>query len=175
VDEYDLLFEGSGGEPAILGLEELFGLLRGYRSGNRQTALSFIGRDPDFLQRPKWAASRNPMLNWVIPCWVGPLEPDEADGLLQKLGRRVLLDVGTTNQSDSTTLDWWSSAIAASVRFALLALARAGHGEQLPVPTDNFHTAAIRLFLERDAVTTNCREVFPPVGLTLSTSGQAAD
>jgi hypothetical protein len=45
LDEYDLLFEGPGGEGAITGLEHLFGGLRAFSQETDRLSLAVIGRD----------------------------------------------------------------------------------------------------------------------------------
>lgn len=160
LDEYDLLFGGSAGQPSVAGVERLF---RAFRASAQQTArlsLIVIGRDPGFFESPEMNGWPNPMLNWVVPRWLGPLSAGEASELLVKLGRRVLLDVGP----ETTTLAYqWTGGYPLLHRqfgSALLErsrLVKSAAGK--PVATDPLCRAALDLFLARDAVTTTCREV----------------
>ena len=160
LDEYDLLFEGYDGQPAIQGIEKLFRLFRGLAQQTGKLSLVVIGRDPDFLQRPEMGGHANPMLNWFIPYWLGPFEPTDADELLSRLGRRVLLNVGV--ETRKTALRWTGGHPLLHRQYgsALLTLARTRQPEALLIPTDAFHQQAVDIFLKRDSVITQCREIF---------------
>lgn len=160
LDEYDLLFEGSGGQPAIPGIEKLFRAFRAVAQQTGRLSLVVIGRDSGFFENPEMNGWPNPMLNWLVPFWLGPLGADAADELLVKLGRRVLLDVGP--ETASLARDWTGGhpLLHRQLGSALLEKSRAQKGASREhVATDPFCREALDLFLARDAVTTICREV----------------
>jgi hypothetical protein len=160
LDEYDLLFEGSGGQPAIAGIEKLFRMFRAVAQQTGRLSLVVIGRDSGFFENPDMNGWPNPMLNWLVPFWLGPLSADGADELLTKLGRRVLLDVGP--ETVSLARDWTGGHPLLHRQFgsALLEKSRARkEASREHVATDPFCQEALDLFLARDAVTTICREV----------------
>ena len=160
LDEYDLLFEGSGGQPSIPGIEKLFRVFRAVSQQTGRLSLVVIGRDPGFFENPEMNGWPNPMLNWLVPFWLGPLSADGADELLVKLGRRVLLKVGP--ETMSLARDWTGGHPLLHRQFgsALLEKSRVRKGaSRQHVATDPFGQEALDLFLARDAVTTICREV----------------
>ena len=164
LDEYDLLFQGAKGEDAIGGLDVLFGGLRAVSQTTSRLALAVIGRDPSYFRQPTWNGVPNPMLNWFIPQWVGPLDWKGADDLLGTLGRRIGLLVGKRTKAHA--YEWtgghpllhrqYGSAIRTLVR------SKGKHSEE--VETDPFCEEAVEHFLERDAVVDTCREIFDILG-----------
>jgi tetratricopeptide (TPR) repeat protein len=160
LDEYDLLFEGSGGQPAIAGIEKLFRAFRAVAQQTSRLSLVVIGRDSGFFENPEMNGWPNPMLNWLVPFWLGPLSADGADELLGKLGRRVLLDVGRETASLARAWTGGHPLLHRQFGSALLEKSRARKGDSREhVATDPFREEALDLFLARDAVTTICREV----------------
>lgn len=159
LDEYDLLFETATGEAGVEGVEKLFGLFRGYAQQTGRLALVAIGRDPVFLNRPKMGGWPNPMLQWLTPYWLGPLEAGDADELLERLGRRVCLDVG--ERSKRLAYQWTGGHPLLHRQFgsALLELARTYEHDSDRVATDPFCEAALDVFLSRDTVMTISHEV----------------
>lgn len=158
-DEYDLLFEGIAGQPAIEGIEQLFGMFRAHAQETGRLALVAIGRDPDFFERPRMGGRSNPMLQWFIPRWLGPMEPEDSMELLRRIGRRVLLDVG--EKSVDLARRWTGGHPLLDRQFgsSLLALARSAGSQKTHVATDPFCDDVIETFLGRGAVMTICREV----------------
>jgi tetratricopeptide (TPR) repeat protein len=160
VDEYDLLFERGDRQPGIGGIEKLFLVLRAAAQETRRVTLMVIGRTPTFLESPTMNGWPNPMLNWVVPSWLGPLPSDGADELLIKLGRRVLLEVGPET---ACLARHWTGGHPLLHRQFGSALLEKGRANRMvtpePVATDVFCHDALNLFLARDAVTTICREV----------------
>ena len=82
LDEYDLLFEGSGGQPGIAGIEKLFRAFRAVAQLTNRLSLVVIGRDSSFFENPEMNGWPNPMLNWLVPFWLCPLTAEGADELL---------------------------------------------------------------------------------------------
>ena len=161
IDEYDYLFERRDGSPAIPGIETLFQLLRA-RAQRHPGALSLVlmGRDPRVLRRSEWGGLPNPLLNWMTTRWVGPLLPAEADELLRRLGRRVLLDV----DSHTTTLAYrWTGGhplLHRQFGSALLEVAHSRQADQFgPVSTGPLCDEALDRYVAREAVRTTCQEV----------------
>lgn len=160
LDEYDLLFEGSGGGPAIVGIEKLFRIFRAIAQETGRLSLVVIGRDAAWFESPLLNGWPNPMLNWFVPFWVGPLPVDGADELLVKLGRRVLLDVGKKTASLARAWTGGHPLLHRQFGSALLEKSRAQKGASREhLATDSFCQDALDLFLARDAVITICREV----------------
>lgn len=95
IDEYDVLFEREGGLGPIPELSRIFRLLRAWAQQSQGfVSLVLIGRDPEHLSTPLLDGISNPLLAWFTPMWLGPLVPPRDTELLQKLGRRMGLDVG---------------------------------------------------------------------------------
>ncbi|HEY4593987.1 MAG TPA: AAA family ATPase, partial [Thermoanaerobaculia bacterium] len=160
LDEYDLLFGGSGGQPAIVGIEKLFRTFRAVAQQTSRLSLVVIGRDSSFFEDPEMNGWPNPMLNWLVPFWLGPLSADGADELLGKLGRRVLLDIGPETASLARAWTGGHPLLHRQFGSALLEKSRARKGNlREHVATEPFREEALDLFLARDAVTTICREV----------------
>ncbi|MFS8069739.1 MAG: hypothetical protein ACMG6S_25515, partial [Byssovorax sp.] len=159
MDEYDLLFEGYGGEPGVVGIERLFGLLRALAQETRRVAVAVVGRDPVFLERPLMGGFTSPMLGWAVPFWLGPLRREEADELLTRLGRRVGLELS----AETADVAWrWTAGHPLLLRqfgSALLEVARERGGSPGSVPTDPLCAPAIDAFMDRDAVRTIVAEV----------------
>jgi hypothetical protein len=159
LDEYDLLFESDLGDPAIRGIDELFRMFRGHAQQTDRLTLVVIGRDSEFFDRPEMNGRPNPMLNWFVPRWLGPMDPPDADELLRRLGRRAGLEIGGKT---ADLARWWSGGhplLHRQFGSALLELARRRQGSRGHVPTDPFCENAVDSFLDRDAVLNICREV----------------
>lgn len=158
LDEYDLLFEGYGGEPAVAGVEQIFALLRSLGQMNGRVSLALIGRDPVFIDQPHLNGFTNPLLGWVEPFHLGPFSDDDAAELLLRLGRRVGLEC------DQATIQLalrWTGGHPLLLREYGSALHEAGRTSRaaLPISTETLHERALPLFLRRDAVHTICGEV----------------
>lgn len=158
-DEYDLLFEGEGGQAPIQGIGRIFRLLRGWSQLYRgRVSMVLIGRDPSFLSLPELDGVTSPLLAWCTPFWIGPLGRDAANELLRKIGKRVGLDVGAS--SAVLALRWtgghpllhrqFGSALRGAVRRH-----EAGWG----VATDPMCEQGLAAFLKRDAVLDVMREI----------------
>jgi hypothetical protein len=176
LDEYDLLFEGVSGQPAIPNIHRLFQLLRGYSQESGRLALVAIGREPESLQQPEMGGWPNPVLNWIIPRWLGPLGSIAASELLTGLGRRVLLDVGRETAELAGRWTGGHPLLHRQFGSALLALARQQGDWDRALETDPFCQRGVSEFLERDAVLGLCREVdhllssrYPEAGQLLKT------
>ncbi|MEZ4314553.1 MAG: hypothetical protein R3F14_41595 [Polyangiaceae bacterium] len=171
LDEYDLLFLGSSGQDAISGLDVLFGGLRAISQTTERLALAVIGRDPSHFRRPTWNGVPNPMLNWFIPQWVGPLDRKGADDLLSTLGRRVGLRVGKATKDVAFEWTGGHPLLHRQYGSALRERVRSTGSRLEEVDTDPFCAEAIELFLERDAVVDTCREIFDILGARYPASG----
>jgi hypothetical protein len=86
------------------------------------------------------------------------MEPDDADELLLRLGRRVGLEIGERTTQLAHRWTGGHPLLHRQLGSSLLELARR-HDRRGQVPTDAFCDDAIDLFLDRDAVITICREV----------------
>lgn len=159
LDEYDLLFEGYGGEPGIPGAERLFALFRALAQETRRMSIALIGRDPDFVQRPLLGGFTNPLLGWCEPFWLGPLHRDEADALLHRLGRRVGLEIGPKTMDAAWSWTGGHPLLLRQYGSALLELARAREGRPGPFATDDLRDEAAAMFRRRDAVIEILREI----------------
>lgn len=158
LDEYDLLFEGYGGEPAVAGVEQIFALLRGLGQTTGRVSLALIGRDPVFAEQPHLNGFTNPLLGWVEPFHLGPFSDNDATELLQRLGKRVGLAMGPA------TIDLalrWTGGHPLLLREYGSALYEAGHTSRaaLSIAADPVCERAIPIFLRRDAVHTICGEI----------------
>ena len=169
IDEFDLLFEGSGGQPPISGIEQLFQLLRAHAQETGRLVLVLIGRDPSFLEAPEMGGRTNPMLDWLVPRWLGPMKAEDANLLLKKLGRRVGLKIGAKTKRLARLWTGGHPRLHREFGSALLAASReteenrtrflTGH-----VETDDFSDRALELFLEHQGVLTICREIIHLLG-----------
>jgi len=159
LDEYDLLFEGYGGEPGIPDVQRLFALLRSLSHATGRISLAFIGRDPVFVQRPHLGGFTSPLLGWVEPTWLGPLRRDEADELLVRLGKRTGLDVGAATRETAWRWTGGHPLLLREYGSALFELAYAPPSRPRPVETDALRDEAAELSWRRDAVQTICGEV----------------
>jgi hypothetical protein len=158
VDEYDLLFEGYGGEPAVPGVEQIFALLRSVGQMNGRVSLALIGRDPVFIDQPHLNGFTNPLLGWVEPFHLGPFSDADTAELLLRLGRRVGLEC------DQATIQLalrWTGGHPLLLREYGSALHEAGRASRaaLPIFSETLNERAVPLFLRRDAVHTICGEV----------------
>ncbi len=161
-DEYDLLFESEAGEPAIPGIDQLFRMFRAHAQAQEPSRLAVvvIGRDSEFFDRPEMNGRPNPMLNWFVPRWLGPMDAEDADELLSRLGRRVGLDVGKNTRRLARRWTGGHPLLHRQLGSALLDVARGGPKTQKHIPTDPFRDEAIDRFIDRDHVLTTLREVF---------------
>jgi AAA ATPase domain len=159
IDEYDLLFEGYGGEPGAAGIERLFALLRSRAQTGGRIGLALVGRDPVFVERPLLSGFTNPLLGWVTTRWLGPLGRAEATALLETLGRRVGLHFGPGTLEAA----WrWTGGHPLLLRqFGAAVHECADHisPRPWPVPTDSLVARATRAFRARSMVETACGEI----------------
>lgn len=158
LDEYDLLFEGYGGEPAVAGVEQIFALLRGLGQTHGRLSLALIGRDPAFVDQPHLNGFTNPLLGWVEPFHLGPLSDHDATDLLQRLGKRVGLEIGPATVELARR---WTGDHPLLLREFGAALYEVAHAASaaLPISTEPLHEQAVPVFLQRDAVHTICGEI----------------
>lgn len=159
LDEYDLLFEGYGGEPGIAGVERLLALLRAEAHATRRVSLALIGRDPSFLDAPLLSGFTNPLAGWAKHMFLGSLREEEAQELLMRLGKRTGLDVGPATLETSWRWTGGHPLLVRQYGAALFELAHAPPTRPRPVPTDPVHQDAVEVFLVRPAVYTICTEV----------------
>lgn len=169
IDEFDLLFEGSGGQPPIPGIEQIFQLLRAHAQETGRLVLVLIGRDPSFLEAPEMGGRTNPMLDWLAPRWLGPMKVVEADLLLEKLGRRVGLKIGKRTQRLARLWTGGHPRLHREFGSALLKAGRETEEGRMRfltghVDTDDFSERALELFLEHQGVLTICREILHLLG-----------
>lgn len=169
IDEFDLLFESSGGKPPVEGISQLFQMLRAHSQESGRLALMLIGRDPSLLEAPEMEGRTNPMLGWLVPHWLGTMHRQDADLLMVNLGRRVGLEIG--EKLLDLAFEWTGGHPRLHREFgsALLAVARAsvsashwiskGH-----IEVDHLAEQALDQFLERQDVLTICREIFHLLG-----------
>lgn len=159
IDEYDLLFEGEGGEPAIPGVGRLFRLLRGWAQTRQGlVSLVLVGRDPTYLTAPEIDGVTSPLLAWCTSMWLGPLSSQKATELLRKLGRRVGLAVG--RESAELALQWTGGHPLLQRQFgSALRSATRDHDVSWGAATDPFIPPALVRFQEKDAVLAVMREV----------------
>ncbi len=160
-DEYDLLFESEAGEPAIPGIDRLFRMFRAHAQAQDPSRLAVvvIGRDSKFFDRPEMNGRPNPMLNWFVPRWLGPMDAGDADELLYRLGRRVGLEVGKKTMRLARRWTGGHPLLHRQLGSALLEVTRGGRQTQKHIPTDPFCEEAIDRFMDRDHVLTTLREV----------------
>jgi hypothetical protein len=149
LDEYDLLFEGSGGEPGVPVLR-LLRLLRGLAQETGRLSALFLGRDSNFLEARYIEGVSNPMRSWVHAHWVTSLEPVDADDLLGTLGRRAGRDIGPTMCALARI---WTGCYPSLLRHfgsALLAVAEEPGNEASRVTSDP--NQVVERYLDRDQV-----------------------
>lgn len=101
LDEFDLLFPEGLPLPR---LEVLMRLFRGTQQSAEGLSVVLLGRDPTLMTTPELGGMTNPVLGWFSELRVGPLERAEANELLNKLGRRIGLEVG--HRTRSLAYDW---------------------------------------------------------------------
>ncbi len=159
-DEYDLLFESDDGDPAIPGVDALLRMFRAHAQKTDRLALVVIGRDSEFFDRPEMNGRPNPMLNWFVPRWLGPMDTVDADELLSRLGRRVGLDIGEKTAALARRWTGGHPLLHRQLGSALLEVARGQEWKRNHIPTDPFCSEAINLFLDRDHVLNTVREVY---------------
>jgi hypothetical protein len=159
IDEYDLLYEGEGGELPIPALGKLFRLLRGWAQ-TRQGLVSLIlvGRDPTYLSAPELDGVTSPLIAWCTPMWLKPLSPAKATELLRKLGRRVGLDVGPA--SAALAMEWTGGHPLLQRQFgSALRHATRERDPAWGAQTDTWATQSVTKFQGRDAVLAVMQEV----------------
>ncbi|MDJ0837105.1 MAG: hypothetical protein QNK37_11355 [Acidobacteriota bacterium] len=158
IDEYDYLFEGSGGMPGVAGIGSFFNLIRGHAQETSQLSLVLIGRDPGHLDQPLMDGRPNPLLGWFADYWPGPLNAVHAEQLLTGLGRRIRLKTGPKTIREAYL---WSGGHPMLLRqFGSTLVDLADRTGPQPMVTDPLITKAADAYLERNAVTTICREVY---------------
>ncbi len=159
IDEYDLLFEGEGGEGAVPGLNRLFRLHRGWaQTWQGQVSLVLVGRDSTYLSAPEVDGVTNALLAWCTPTWLGPLTRPKATELLRKIGRRVGLDVGS--ESARVAFDWTGGHPLLQRQFGSALRAQVRHSDaSWKAPTDPYVPSTVNAYRGRDAVLEVAREV----------------
>jgi hypothetical protein len=160
IDEYDLLFEGTDGdEQPFADLGRFFRLVRGWaQTYQGAVSMVLVGRDPEYLGRPRLDGVTSPLLAWCTPMWLGPLTQVRAPEILRKLGRRVGLEVGP--DSARVAYEWTGGHPLLHRQYgaALQQLAQAS-STTWPVATDAYAEACLSAYRERDAVLDVLREV----------------
>lgn len=159
IDEFDLLFEGEGGEPPIPKLNQMFRLIRGWsQMFQGQVSLLLVGRDSTYLSVPELDGVTNSLLMWCTPMWLGPLQRDKANELLRKIGKRVGLSVG--HESTHAALAWTGGHPLLHRQFgsALRQTVRA-HTRAWKAETDPWIADTLVPFKAREAVHEVLREV----------------
>ena len=166
-DEYDLLFEGYGGEASMPGVEQIFGLLRSLAQTTGRIAIVLIGRDPLFVAQPHLNGFTNPLLGWVEPFYVGPFSSVDAAMVLRRLSRRVCLDVDDITMEEALS---WTGGHPSLLREYGSSLWEAAGPTRGAIPREvaTVRMRALDLFLGRDAVHTICRGNRDPAPHALS-------
>ena len=159
LDEYDLLFEDEAGNPGFPEIERFFSMLRGYAQETGMLSLILIGRDPTFLNRPLMGGRANPMLGWSIDFWLGPMSRQDADALLDGLGRRVRLRMGPRTLETAYAYTGGHPLLHRQFGAALLEQARHIHTQSSRVDTDPLLERAVPAFMERHMISTICSEI----------------
>lgn len=160
LDEYDYLFEGSGGQPPIPGTAELLRMLRGWGQQTNRLSLVVIGRDPSFLEAPELGGFPNPFLNWAVSTWIRPLKQREAPELLRHLGKRVGLRIGAETARIALEETGGHPLLHRQFGSTLLALSKPRRRDpEGKVDTDPFASEAIEPFRQRDSVRSIFREI----------------
>jgi hypothetical protein len=158
IDEYDLLFEGEGGEGVIAKLNQFFRLMRGWSQMNQgRASLVLVGRDATFLSSPEIDGVTNALLMWCTPMWLGPLAQDKATELLRKLGKRVGLSVGAESARLAFTWTGGHPLLQRQFGSELRAQVRARNADWGAV-TDAFGQETLAPYRGRDAVQEVVRE-----------------
>jgi hypothetical protein len=170
LDEYDLLFEGAGGEAGIP-CSRLLGMLRGLSQETGRLSTILIGRDSRFLDTPEIEGLSNPLLGWLTSHWIEPLAPGSANDLLVRLGKRAGLDVGPASLVRAQS---WSGRHVTLLRQFGAALLQAAY-DLLPaseiLPADQVSLEdALERFLDRDRVRQVRRETFQLLATRYETS-----
>jgi hypothetical protein len=154
-DESDWMFERRGHGNPMPDLEKFLALLRAKAQSTRRLSVVLIGRDPSLAQGPTLNRQPNPMLNWFVPTFLGPLSRDEADELLGTLGRRVGLGFGP--KSSALAFEWTGGHPRIHRVFGsacLRAALREGHGNVSTLHSvDDFTESALDEFSDaRDTI-----------------------
>jgi hypothetical protein len=157
-DEYDLLFEGYGGEPAVAGVQQIFALLRSFAQSSGRVSLALVGRDPVFSSQALVNGFTNPLLGWLESFPLGPFSDEDATEVLRRLGKRVGLSVGDATVGLALRWTGGHPLLLREYGAALHELARAARGVSA-TPTDPLREQAITVFLRRDGVHTVCSEI----------------
>lgn len=152
VDEYDLLFEGYGGEPGVAGVEQILALLRDMAQSTGRVSLALIGRDPVFAQQPLVNGFTNPLLGWVEAMPLGPFSDEDAGELLRRLGKRVGLEIEDATIAHARRWTGGHPLLLREYGSALFEVCREPRSAPLQEQTT-------KVFLERDAVHTICEEI----------------
>lgn len=158
IDEYDLLFEGYGGEPGVAEIEKTFALLRSLGQSTGRVSVALIGRDPVFVEQSHLNGFTNPLLGWVESMRLGPLVDDDARELLSRLGRRAGLDVEPATVELALRLTGGHPLLLREFGAALQECSRAIQAP-LPAKTTTLQGRASELFSKRDVVHTICGEI----------------
>jgi hypothetical protein len=152
IDEYDLLFEGYGGEPAVKDVEQILALFRQIAQATGRVSLALVGRDPVFVTQPLVNGFTNPLLGWVEPFHLGPFSDEDATELLRRLGRRVGIEVDDATVALALRWTGGHPLLLREYGSALHEVARTSRSETM-------REQAVDVLLRRDAVHTICGEV----------------
>lgn len=158
IDEYDLLFEGYGGEPGVAEIEKTFALLRSLGQSTGRVSVALIGRDPVFVEQSHLNGFTNPLLGWVESMRLGPLVDDDARELLSRLGRRAGLDVEPATVELALRLTGGHPLLLREFGSALHEAWRESRAA-LPGKPVSLQARAIEIFMQRDVVHTICGEI----------------
>jgi len=158
IDEYDLLFEGYSGQPAVKGVEQIFALLRSFSQSTGRVSLALAGRDPIFVTQPLLNGFTNPLLGWIQPEPLGPFTPDDGSEAIRRIGRRVGLDVGPTTVDLALRWTGGHPLLLRQFGAAVFEIARQQRDDAVRA-TDTIVEQAVPVFRSREAVHTICGEI----------------
>lgn len=160
IDEFDWLMEEEYAykSDTVVLLAVLRGMTQTFSDRFR---IIFIGRLPDRLNGAKLFGQANPALNMFRPFWVGPMERDESDELLSRLGKRAGLDVGPGSQNEGWRLAMGHPLMARLFGSALLSRISKINKSAVNhnVSTDSATTEASKALLRADDARSNFEEV----------------
>lgn len=159
IDEFDLLFERVATPTPVPGISRLFRLLRSWSQRHRgRASMILIGRDPALLEAPLLDGVTNPLLLWSHTMWLGPMRVPHDAGLLERLGRRVGLEVGPRTLARAREWTGGHPLLLRQLGSALWSVARR---RRCPwgADTDALLDESGRLFESSDVVATIAREV----------------
>jgi len=151
LDEYELLFEGTDGQPSVPGVGSFLRMARALSMETGRFSLVLIGRDDAWLRGPMLEGFPNPLLGWCADHVVGPLDRPEADELLTTLGARVGLRVGESSRH--TAWRWTAGHVLLLRQFGSALLETAHRRGGTPSRrTDALCDEAVDAYLDRSKV-----------------------